>query len=61
LSRGYFKRSGIENLLAKDSARGGYSKELLSLAALELWHREFLDIDRSRSVDKNLAVPAQTR
>jgi asparagine synthase (glutamine-hydrolysing) len=60
LSRGYFKRSGVESLLAKDSAQGGYSKELLSLAALELWHREFLDGNKLRFVDENAAVPVQT-
>ena len=43
LSRGYFKKSGVESLLTKDSIQGGHSKELMSLVALELWHREFLD------------------
>jgi asparagine synthase (glutamine-hydrolysing) len=60
LSRGYFERSGIETLLFKDSTQGGYSKELLSLAALELWHREFLDSERSRYDDDAIAVSAQT-
>jgi asparagine synthase (glutamine-hydrolysing) len=43
LSRGYFKRSAIEHLIAQNSEVGGYSKELLSLAALELWHRAFFE------------------
>ena len=60
LSRGYFKRSAIENLMTKDSKQGGHSKELLSLAALELWHREFLDAHSLRPDDECAAVPAQT-
>jgi asparagine synthase (glutamine-hydrolysing) len=42
LSRGYFHRAAIENLLSADERSGMYSKELFSLAVLELWHREFL-------------------
>jgi hypothetical protein len=43
IGRGYFKKAGIENLIAADLASGGHSKELFSLAVLELWHRAFLD------------------
>jgi asparagine synthase (glutamine-hydrolysing) len=43
LGRGYFRREGIEQLISADLAFGGHSKELFSLAALELWHRAFLD------------------
>jgi asparagine synthase (glutamine-hydrolysing) len=60
LSRGYFKRSGVENLLAKNSAQCGHSKELLSLAALELWHREFLDVQPLRTDGECAVLPAQT-
>jgi asparagine synthase (glutamine-hydrolysing) len=43
LQRGYFNRDCIERLLAENTARGGsYSKEIFSLAVLELWHRQFL-------------------
>jgi asparagine synthase (glutamine-hydrolysing) len=42
LSRGYFHRAAIENLLSTDERSGMHSKELFSLAVLELWHREFL-------------------
>jgi asparagine synthase (glutamine-hydrolysing) len=43
LQRGYFNRDCIERLLAENNARGGsYSKEIFSLAVLELWHRQFL-------------------
>jgi asparagine synthase (glutamine-hydrolysing) len=58
LSRGYFKKSGIESLLSKDSTQGGHSKELLSLVALELWHREFLDARSVQSDDKCAVLPA---
>jgi asparagine synthase (glutamine-hydrolysing) len=41
-SRGYFQRQSIERLIAENNSSGKYSKELLSLAVLELWHRSFL-------------------
>jgi asparagine synthase (glutamine-hydrolysing) len=40
-ARGYFARSSIEGLIAENSRSGKYSRELLSLAVLELWHRSF--------------------
>ncbi len=43
MGRGYFNRKSIEYLLAENSNTGRYSKELLSLAVLELWHRSFLN------------------
>jgi asparagine synthase (glutamine-hydrolysing) len=42
ISRGYFNKGCIENLISEDSRLGGLTKELLSLATLELWHRAFL-------------------
>ncbi|MBZ5666372.1 MAG: asparagine synthase (glutamine-hydrolyzing) [Acidobacteriia bacterium] len=42
LSRGYFRKSCIEHLIKEDAQFGGYSKEILSLVSLELWHRAFL-------------------
>lgn len=42
LARGYFRRSAIERLISENADSGCYSKELFSLAVLELWHREFL-------------------
>lgn len=42
LSRGYFNRRTIERMISENSVSGGYSRELLSLTALELWHRAFL-------------------
>jgi asparagine synthase (glutamine-hydrolysing) len=46
LARGYFQRSTIENLLAKNTESANYSKEIFSLLVLELWHREFLDKEK---------------
>jgi len=43
MARGYFKRSSVEGLIAENARSGKYSKELLSLAVLELWHRSFLN------------------
>ena len=41
-SRGYFNKGCIENLIAEDTRYHALSKELLSLATLELWHRAFM-------------------
>ena len=43
IARGYFQKSAIETLLSANAETGSYSKELFSLAVLELWHREFLE------------------
>lgn len=43
LSRGYFNRSCIENLIEQDDKHHTYPKEILSLVALELWHRSFVN------------------
>jgi asparagine synthase (glutamine-hydrolysing) len=45
LSRGYFSRGAVLSLIDADQRSGGYSKELFSLAVLELWHRAFLTHD----------------
>ncbi len=42
LARGYFRQRAMEGLLAENAQSGRYSKELFSLAVLELWHREFM-------------------
>ena len=47
LERGYFNRKAIEFLLVESASYGRYSKELFSLAVLELWHRIFLEQDES--------------
>lgn len=41
--RGYFDHRSIERLVSQNEQHGGYSKEVFSLAMLELWHRVFLD------------------
>jgi asparagine synthase (glutamine-hydrolysing) len=43
MSRGYFDKKCIENLIAEDIRTHRYPKEILSLVALELWHRNFLE------------------
>lgn len=43
LARGYFDKSGIERLLLGHQQGRDCSKEVFSLAVLELWHRQFLD------------------
>lgn len=43
ISRGYFKKGGIETLISGSQESGQYSKELFSLAVLETWHRVFVD------------------
>ena len=43
ISRGYFKKSALEHLLKENLEHGSYSKEVLSLISLELWHRAFLN------------------
>jgi asparagine synthase (glutamine-hydrolysing) len=42
-NRGYFATPVVQELLARDEAEGGYSKEIFSLVTLELWHRTFLE------------------
>jgi asparagine synthase (glutamine-hydrolysing) len=43
LERGYFDKSRIENLIARDQQYGGLSKEIFCLVTFELWHRTFVD------------------
>jgi asparagine synthase (glutamine-hydrolysing) len=43
ISRGYFRKATVENLIKRNSESGGYPKEIFSLVVLELWHRTFLD------------------
>ena len=45
-ARGYFRKSTVEKLLSENAGSGRYSKELFSLAVLELWHRQFLGDER---------------
>ena len=49
LARGYFSRPCIEAIIATNARSGGLSREMFSLAALELWHRAFYDRQMSSS------------
>ncbi len=42
LSRGYFNRVCVENLIREHSDSERFPKEILSLISLELWHRAFI-------------------
>jgi asparagine synthase (glutamine-hydrolysing) len=57
MNRGYFRKSGIQYLLDKDLQHRSYPKEILSLVALELWHRSFVDGAHSEDVIP-VGVPA---
>jgi asparagine synthase (glutamine-hydrolysing) len=46
--RGYFSTKSIEYLLSANATRGSYSKEVFTLALLELWQREFLESKTDR-------------
>jgi asparagine synthase (glutamine-hydrolysing) len=41
-ARGYFNLDCVASLIKENIDTGRFSKEVLSLVALELWHREFL-------------------
>jgi asparagine synthase (glutamine-hydrolysing) len=53
LSRGYFKREGIEYLINRDCQYHDYGKEILSLVSLELWHRSFVNGSSKATDDAN--------
>lgn len=40
--RGYFNQDSVEAIIRANEETGRYSKEVLSLLSLELWHRAFL-------------------
>ena len=42
MARGYFREDEVQRLLHVNSVEGTHSKEVFSLLALELWHRQFL-------------------
>jgi len=41
-TRAYFDGDAVELLLRENAKAGSYSREVFSLAVLELWHQEFL-------------------
>jgi len=60
-ARGYFRKSTVEKLLSENAGSGRYSKELFSLAVLELWHRQFLGDERLSTPDLDSPEPSLTR
>lgn len=56
MSRGYFNRSCIESILKQDREQKKYPKEVLSLVALELWHRSFLKECGKAAVPESASV-----
>jgi asparagine synthase (glutamine-hydrolysing) len=43
ISRGYFRRSGVEAVLSGERKGGASSREVFALLVLEMWHRLFVD------------------
>lgn len=43
ISRGYFRKEGIEDLIQCNARTSGFTLEIFSLVVLELWHRVFVD------------------
>lgn len=43
LNRGYFQRREVERMLQRNADDGDLSKEIFSLAVMELWHQLFVD------------------
>jgi len=43
ISRGYFRKEGIEDLIQSNARTSGFTLEIFSLVVLELWHRVFVD------------------
>jgi asparagine synthase (glutamine-hydrolysing) len=43
ISRGYFRRDAVEDLIERNCRTGKYTAEIFSLVVLELWHRTFID------------------
>jgi len=43
MARGFFRRDQVRRLLRSNSRDGRHAKEVFSLLAVELWHRQFVD------------------
>ncbi len=56
VGRGYFRKARVERLISDHAAYGGFSKELLSLVTLELWHRAFRE---QHGIRAELPAPAE--
>jgi asparagine synthase (glutamine-hydrolysing) len=49
ISRGYFRRAAVEDLIERNSRSIRYTPEIFSLVVLELWHRAFVDSQEGSS------------
>jgi asparagine synthase (glutamine-hydrolysing) len=58
MDRGYFDKNSIEQIVKQDSDRGTYPKEIFSLVALELWHRQFLTPKKGPEAIQEIPSPA---
>jgi asparagine synthase (glutamine-hydrolysing) len=61
VSRGYFKKASVEQLIEEDCRLHNHPKEILSLVSLELWHRAFLQNDVNDAETSSLASPVWAR
>jgi asparagine synthase (glutamine-hydrolysing) len=61
ISRGYFKKACVEQLIEEDCHLHNHPKEILSLVSLELWHRAFLQNDVNNVDTPSFASPALAR
>ena len=43
ISRGYFRREGVQQVLDSGARNGTFASETFSALVLELWHRQFMD------------------
>jgi asparagine synthase (glutamine-hydrolysing) len=43
ISRGYFRKAAVQDLIERNSRSGAYAEEIFSLLVLELWHRAFFN------------------
>ncbi|MGB6691504.1 MAG: asparagine synthase (glutamine-hydrolyzing) [Terracidiphilus sp.] len=60
LGRGYFQKSTVEEVIRSNSNGADHSKELFSLAVLELWHRTFADQSSVRKLGESGEPAAPT-
>lgn len=60
VTRGYFRKQAIQTLLENDLKHQIYPKEILSLVALELWHRSFVDRAASETTSSAFASAIAT-
>jgi len=57
ISRGYFKRKAVEELIERNSRSRSYTAEIFSLVVLELWHRTFVDRQDSHTGSDSTLLP----